>query len=118
MGLLMDNSNEIQELVNRVVDSIRPLRIILFGSAVRDEVGPDSDIDILVVMPDGTHRRETAQFIHTQLFGIPLAVDVLVATPSDLEKHRDNVGLIYRTILEEGIEIYAASGSCSTHSRS
>jgi hypothetical protein len=37
-----------------------------------------------------------------------LAVDIIVATPSDLERHRDNPGLIYRTILEEGREVYAA----------
>jgi hypothetical protein len=35
-------------------------------------------------------------------------MDVLVATPSVLERHRDNPGLIYRTILEEGREVYAA----------
>ena len=34
--------------------------------------------------------------------------DVLVATPQDLEMHKDNVGLIYRTILQEGVEVYAS----------
>ncbi|MDO8587519.1 MAG: nucleotidyltransferase domain-containing protein [Armatimonadota bacterium] len=104
----MAEVKELWELTRRIVEAVRPLRIILFGSAARGEMGPDSDVDLLVVMPDGTHRRHTAQFIHTQLFGIPLAVDVLVATPTDLAKHRDNIGLIYRTILEEGREIYAA----------
>lgn len=99
---------QLSELTNRIVDAVHPIRIILFGSAVRGEMGPDSDVDVLVVMPDGTHRRQTAQYIHTQLFGIPFAVDVLVATPTDLDKHRDNIGLIYRTVLREGREIYAA----------
>jgi len=95
-------------LVKRVVDAVHPLRIIMFGSAVKGEMGPDSDVDILVVMPEGTHRRETAMFLHTRFHGIPLSVDVIVATPSDLERHRDNVGLIYGTILKEGRELYAA----------
>jgi hypothetical protein len=34
--------------------------------------------------------------------------DLVVATPSDLEKHRDNIGLIYRNILQEGRELYAS----------
>jgi len=34
--------------------------------------------------------------------------DILVTTPSTLEKHKDNIGLIYQTILKEGREIYAA----------
>jgi len=99
---------ELGSLVRRIVEAVHPLRIILFGSAARGEAGPDSDVDVLVVMPEGTHRLQTMQFLHTQLFGIPLAVDILVATPSDLERHRSNVGLIYRTILEQGKEIYAA----------
>jgi len=99
---------ELERLVRRIVEAVRPLRIILFGSAARGEAGPDSDVDILVVMPERTHRLETMQFLHTQLFGIPLSVDILVATPSDLERHRNNVGLIYRVILEQGKEIYAA----------
>ena len=101
-------SRQLKELISRIVEAVHPLRIILFGSAARGDVGPDSDVDLLVVMPDGTHRRETMQYLHTQLFGIPVAADILVATPSDLERHRDNIGLIYRTVLREGRVVYAA----------
>ena len=101
-------ANLLDDLVRRIVQAVHPLRIILFGSAARGEVGPDSDIDVLVVMPRGTHRRETAQYLHTKLFSLPAAVDILVATPSDLDRHRGNIGLIYHTVLEEGEELYAA----------
>lgn len=96
------------ELVQRIVDAVNPLRIILFGSAARGEAGQESDIDVLVIMPEGTHRRKTAQYLHTQLFGIPFSVDIIVATTGDLERHKENIGLIYRTILKEGRELYAA----------
>ncbi len=95
-------------LVERIVEAVHPLRIILFGSAARGEMGPDSDVDLLVVMPEGTHRLDTAGFLHTQFHGIPLSVDVLVATPSDLERYKDNIGLIYYVILEEGKDLYVA----------
>lgn len=105
----MDTKTEdLDKLVRRIVDAVHPLKIILFGSAVRGEMGPDSDVDVLVVMPDGTHRRHTAQFLHTQMFGIGVPVDILVATPSDLEKYRDSLGLIYRAVLKQGRELYAA----------
>ena len=84
------------------------MRIILFGSAARGQAGPESDIDLLVVMPDGTHRRHTAQRLYAGIRHVGVPFDLLVATPSDLEKHRQNVGLIYSTILQEGIEVYAA----------
>lgn len=95
-------------LIDRIVELIHPLRILLFGSAARGEVGPDSDVDLLVVMPDGTHRRHTAQRLYRDIRGVQVPFDVIVATPTDLEKHKDNVGLIYRTILREGKEVYAA----------
>jgi predicted nucleotidyltransferase len=99
---------QLQELVRRIVVAVRPLRIILFGSAARGELQPDSDVDVLVVMPQGTHRRKTAQLLHRQFFGLPFAVDVMVATPDDLEQHRQNVGLVYGVILEEGRDLYVA----------
>ena len=98
----------IEHLVQRIVEEVHPLRIIVFGSAARGEIGPDSDIDLLVVMPDGTHRRRTAQLLYRRIRGARVPFDILVATPSDLERHRDNIGLVYRTILQEGKEVYAA----------
>ncbi|HEY3417094.1 MAG TPA: nucleotidyltransferase domain-containing protein [Armatimonadota bacterium] len=105
---MQPTQEQLDELVRRIVEAAHPLRILLFGSAVRGEMGPDSDIDVLVVMPEGTHRRHTAEKLHRHFFGIPFGIDVLVATPSDLEKHRHNIGLIYYTILDEGKELYAA----------
>lgn len=54
-------SEAIDRLVRRIVEDVHPLRILLFGSATRGELAAGSDIDLLVVMPDGTHRRRTAQ---------------------------------------------------------
>jgi len=105
---MQPTSEQLNELVQRIVATVHPLRIILFGSAVRGDMGADSDIDVLVVMPDGTHRRHTAELLHRQFFGIPYGIDVVVATPADLDKYRHSVGMIYRTILEEGRELYAA----------
>lgn len=99
---------QLDELIRRIVEAVHPLRIILFGSAARGQMGPDSDVDVLVVMPNGTHRRHTAQDLYQHMFGIPFGVDIVVATPADLEKHKDTVGLIYRTVLREGREVYAA----------
>lgn len=105
---MQPTSEQLNELVQRIVMTVHPLRVILFGSAARGDMGFDSDIDVLVVMPDGTHRRHTTEMLHRQFFGIPYGIDVLVATPVDLEKYRESVGLIYHTILEEGRELYAA----------
>lgn len=97
----------VDRLVQMIIDVVHPLKVILFGSAARADFGPESDIDILVVMPPGTHRRKTAQLLYRRLVGLKVPFDILVATTDDLERHRHNPGLIYQTILREGIEVYA-----------
>jgi hypothetical protein len=59
-------------------------------------------------MPEGVHRRRTAQLLYQRVRGTGVPFDILVATPDDLRKHKDKIGLIYRTILQEGREVYAA----------
>ena len=96
----------IDKFVGNIVKSVNPLQIILFGSAARGDAGEHSDIDLLVVMPEGVHRRRTAQKLYREITGLGVPFDIVVATPQDLEKHKDNRGLIYKSALKEGIEIY------------
>ncbi len=98
----------IDELLRRIVQAVQPLRVLLFGSAAQERMGPDSDIDVLVVVADGTHCLNTTQYLYKQLLGFAWPVDILVATSAMLEQHKDNIGLVYRRILAEGKEIYVA----------
>ena len=98
----------LEELIQHIAIAVHPLQIVLFGSAARGEITPESDLDILIVMPEGIHRRRTAQYLYQTISGVKVPFDLLVATPSDLEKHKDNIGLIYRTILREGKVIYSS----------
>ena len=101
-------SDEIlQEIVRRIVAAVRPDRIILFGSAVREEMGPDSDLDFLVIK-SCKNRRETARKIRRRLIGIGIPKDIIVATPEDIELYKDTIGLIYRPALNEGRVLYAS----------
>ena len=98
----------VDRMIQTVVASVQPLRIILFGSAARGEMGPDSDLDVLAVMPKGTHRRKTAQQLYRQIRGLGVPFDLMVATSEALEVYRSNPGLIFQTILRQGTEVYAA----------
>ena len=97
----------LQEIVRRIVTTVQPEKIILFGSAAREEMGPDSDLDLLVIK-SCRNRRKTARAIRRKLIGIGIAKDVIVATPEDIERYKDTIGLIYRPALTEGKVIYAA----------
>jgi predicted nucleotidyltransferase len=102
------DQEQLRQLVDAIVEAVQPLQIILFGSAARGQMRPDSDLDILVVMPNGTHRRHAAQHLYRVIRGIKIPFDLVVATPDDLQRHADNPGLIYRNILQEGKTLYAA----------
>ncbi|MDO8588251.1 MAG: nucleotidyltransferase domain-containing protein [Armatimonadota bacterium] len=94
--------------MRRIVDAAHPEKVILFGSTARGEAGRYSDIDVAVVVPDGTHRRLTERHIYRAMIGFKLPVDVVVVTNSDLDKYGDSPGLVYREILREGALLYAA----------
>ncbi len=100
-------------MTNRIVQGFQPERIILFGSRARGDANEQSDIDLLVVMPDGTDRRPTAIAIHSALSGLGVAKDVVVTTPEEITRRGDLVGTVLRPALREGKILYecAARGS-------
>lgn len=99
----------LDELVQRIVQAVQPRRIVLFGSAARGQMGRHSDLDVLVVMPDGVHRRETARRIYRALSGLGVAKDVVVVTESDVRRFADEPSLVICPALKEGRELYCAA---------
>lgn len=98
----------LDETIKRILDVVHPSKIILFGSTVRGEMDANSDIDILVVVPTGLHRRKTAQNIYRNLIGVGFATDIVVVTEDDIEKFKDYNGMVIRPALEEGKVLYAS----------
>ena len=95
-------------VVRRIVATARPLRILLFGSAARGRMGPESDLDLVVVVRDGVHRRRTAQAIYQELSDIGIPKDIIVVTESDVRNYGDNPSLVICPALHEGRELYRA----------
>ena len=104
MGL----NNAILRAVKIIEGVADPRKILLFGSAARGENGENSDIDLLIVVKNGTHRRNTARRIYRALLGIGFAIDIVVVTEDDLERYAETPGMIIASAIEEGREIYAA----------
>jgi predicted nucleotidyltransferase len=98
----------VEKLINQIVETAHPLRIILFGSAARGDMEPDSDIDLLIVMPEGTDSRAVTRSLYTNVDVMEKDYDLIVTTPKVLEKYKDNCALVYKWALKEGREVYAA----------
>lgn len=97
------------DVVKRITTAVTTNRIILFGSAARGEMGPHSDLDLLVVVPDGNNTLHVAQALQGRMRRLGYATDILVAQQSDLEQYGNNPYLIYHTALTEGKELYRAA---------
>jgi len=97
----------LDQIIRRIVEVAQPEKIVLFGSAARGEMGPDSDVDLLVIKT-GAHRLNLTGQIYRNLHGVGEAVDIVVATPEDIERYHDNPALVIAPALKEGKVVYAA----------
>ena len=108
LGTTSVTESDVEEVVRRIVEVAQPERVILFGSAARGDMGPHSDLDFLIIKP-GAHRRELTDRIRRALYGVNTAVDLVVATPEDVERYRDSHALVYKPALREGLVVYDAA---------
>lgn len=102
----------LDDIVRRVVTACRPRKIVLFGSAARGEMGLHSDVDLLVVKDYGKDWRERKRVydsIYRELYGVPVAIDVIVATPDDVQRYRNSHPLVFKPALREGRTVYDAA---------
>ena len=96
------------DIVRRVVAAARPEKIVLFGSAARGEMGPDSDIDLLVIKGGKFNYWRVMTSIYRHLQGKDAAVDVVLVTADDADRYRDTHCLVICPALCEGKVIYEA----------
>jgi len=98
------------DIVWRLVETFHPLRIYLFGSKARGDAGPDSDYDLMVVIPNeqwAPHARHS-RAAYEALRGTGIAADVLVWTLHSFESRLAVAASLPAVIEREGKVIYAA----------
>ena len=101
----MLDQRTLEDIVRRVVEVARPEKIILFGSAARGRMGPNSDVDLLIIK-EGADALDLMARIYENLHGADAAVDAIVATPEDVERFKDSHALVFKSALREGRVIY------------
>ena len=97
----------VHTMVRRIVRQFHPDRVILFGSHARGKAGPDSDVDLLVVMPVEGHKHKKQVEIRVALHDIRVPKDIIVTTPEDFEWRKEIPGTIEYPAAREGRVLYA-----------
>ena len=99
----------LDEIVGRLVDTLHPLEIYLFGSHARGTPHKHSDLDILVVVPDGAgDRHKLATRGDAALWGILAPVDIVVFYRSDMDKWSPVRLSLPGTVVRKGKRLYVA----------
>jgi predicted nucleotidyltransferase len=94
-------------VVEKIVRDVAPQRIILFGSRSRGQETEASDLDLLVVQDSGRSNRQVRRQIESLLCGRRFAIDLIVATPEQVERNVADGNPFYtRHILGEGKILY------------
>ena len=100
---------KLAEIVRRLIEAYAPERIYLFGSRARGDAGPDSDYDLMLIVPDdAVPERLRSRLAYERLWGTGTAADVLVWKRSRFDKRLHLKASLPATIAREGKLLHAA----------
>ena len=96
---------QIEQFGCDIAREFHPKRIILFGSHARGTPTPDSDMDLLIVLP--FEGRSVDKSVEMRLkLRPPFPVDLIVRTPEKVRERMEMGDDFMREILEEGKVLY------------
>ena len=103
-------SGVLDAIVERLVETIDPSMIVLFGSTASGAGGARSDVDLLIIDDEpfgrGRSRREGLRRARRALSGLRIAKDILLYGPDELERWRDSPNHIIGRALRQGRVLY------------
>ncbi|MBI4585192.1 MAG: nucleotidyltransferase domain-containing protein [Planctomycetes bacterium] len=106
---ILHSDPNLAEAIRRLVETLQPERIYLFGSKARGDAGPDSDYDIMVIVPHADEPGyRIARRAHSLLWGLRIAADILVWSRDAFERRLHLKASLPAVILREGKLLYAA----------
>jgi predicted nucleotidyltransferase len=101
----MVDFKDIQALADRIVEQFNPERIILFGSYAIGTAGPDSDVDLLVVLPfEGKNFRKSLEIVNA--VNPMFSADILARRPDDTQWRYRHGDPLIKEALDHGRTLY------------
>jgi predicted nucleotidyltransferase len=100
--------NEIEEFGKRIGEQFGAEKVILFGSYAQGTASPDSDVDLLIVVPFNGRSVDKSVQIRLKLHPT-FPVDLLVRTPEKIRQRLQIGDHFIKDILQEGKVLYEAN---------
>ncbi len=102
----MITENKISEIVKKIASGYNPEKIILFGSYVTGTATEDSDIDIFVIKDSELPRPQRIMQLRRMLIGSQIPMDLIVYTPGEVDKEKDEKYSFVYEVLNSGKTVY------------
>jgi uncharacterized protein len=106
----MDDTQLLDEMVNRIREAIQPDRIVLFGSRARGTARASSDYDLLVIKESTEPRYRRSAPLYSKLADLPVEVEVVCYTPEEVRDWSNVPQAFISTALREGRVLYERAG--------
>lgn len=105
----MLSQKAIQQAVSRIVRAARPRKVILFGSYARGDVTPDTDLDLLVILPGQPDKVAEMIRLRKAVGALGTGVDVLVFSEEEAQRRGQVPGTVVYWANKEGKVLYDAT---------
>ena len=102
----MITENNISEMVEKIATGYNPEKIILFGSYSNGTATENSDVDIFVIKDSELPRPQRTMQLRRMLVGSQIPMDLIVYTPSEVEKEKEEKYSFVYEVLNSGITVY------------
>lgn len=97
----------VPDIVSTVAMACDPERVLLFGSVARGDDGPDSDLDLMVVLSSIDYSKRHELGAKLRLVTPPLVpVQIFVTDLRECKRRRDVIGSMHYWPLREGRDVY------------
>lgn len=104
-----DVNKIIEEATQLLIEAAHPAKIILFGSHARGDTTGDSDLDLLVILPQVADRAGEMIRLRRALKRQPISIDIVVYSTAEVEERRHLRGTMLYHALQEGRTLYATA---------
>lgn len=101
----------VDAVVRPIVEALDPEKVILFGSHAAGAATSNSDIDLLIVMPEGTDRYQAAGDAYAAVRDVTVPIDIVVRTQAELNAWAEVPMSFAATVVREGRTLYESAST-------
>lgn len=105
-AVLEPSPSAVAMAIARIVNAVHPVRIIAFGSRARGRHQPDSDVDLLVLLPRHAQSAGLSADLYEAVGALGFSKDILVSNEEQFERLAASINSVQREAARDGVVLY------------